>query len=113
MIAGKNPPRVADASTQKPERPHTVERLGILLVPDVLAKTPPFVDQVEPGSAAERAGLQPDDLILFVDGNVADSIEALREELSYIDRIDPVSLTVQRGDELLEIELKLTPTEAD
>ncbi|HHK43088.1 MAG TPA: serine protease [Planctomycetaceae bacterium] len=113
MIAGKNPPRVADASTQKPERPHTVERLGILLVPDVLAKTPPFVDQVEPGSAAERAGLQPDDLILFVDGNVADSIEALREELSYIDRIDPVPLTVQRGDELLEIELKLTPTEAD
>ncbi len=113
IMAGKNPPRIQDESAEKPTHPHTVQRLGILLVPDLLSRTPPFVDQIVPGSAAQRAGLQVDDLILFVEDRVADSIESLREELEYIDRIDPVRLTVQRGDELLELELKLTPQEAD
>ena len=113
IVAGKNPPRGKDSTAQKPDQPMTVERLGILLVPDLLAKTPPFVDQIQPGSAAERADMKPDDLILFVNDQVADSIESLRGELSYIDRIDPVRLTIQRGDELLDLELRLTPEESN
>ena len=113
ILAGKHLGRRRDQSAKKSDHPHTIARLGILLVPDLLAKTPPFVDQIQPGSAAERAGLRPDDLILFVNDHVADSITALREELSYIDRIDPVRLTVQRGDELVIAELKLTDEEAE
>ena len=113
ILAGKHLGRRRDQSAKKSDHPHTIARLGILLVPDLLAKTPPFVDQIQPGSAAERAGLRPDDLILFVNDHVADSITALREELSYIDRIDPIRLTVQRGDELVIAELKLTDEEAE
>lgn len=113
MMAGKNPPRVKDEMAQRPDRPMSLELLGLMLVPDLLPRTPPFVDAIQPDSPADRAGIQPDDLILFVNGQVADSIEVLRDELSYVDRIDPVQLTIQRGDELLEIELKLTQQEID
>jgi S1-C subfamily serine protease len=109
ILAGRRPTRRADESVQKPSEPLTLELLGLMLVPDVLPKTPPFVDSVQPGSAAERAGVQPDDLILFVNDHLATSCRSIREELTYIDRIDAVRLTLQRGQELLEVELGLEP----
>jgi len=75
----------------------------------VLPKTPPFIDRVRGGSPAEEAGLQVDDLILFVDSNIVGSCKALREELSYIDRIDSFQLTVQRGQQLKQVMLKTPP----
>ena len=107
MLAGRNPPRRTDEDARRPENPHTVIGLGILLVPDVLAKTPPFVDDVQLDSAAGKAGLQPDDLVLFVNDRMVSSCKELVDELSFIDHIDPVRLTVQRGQELLEVDLKL------
>jgi S1-C subfamily serine protease len=106
MLAGRNPPRRTDDEAKRPENPHTVLGLGILLVPDVLAKTPPFVDNVQPDSLADKAGLRPDDLVLFVNDRMVSSCKELDEELSFVDRIDPVRLTVQRGQELLEVEMK-------
>ena len=49
-----------------PERPLDLASLGIVLVPDVLERTPPYVDHVRPGSPAAKAGIRPDDLILLV-----------------------------------------------
>ena len=106
MLAGRNPPRRADESAKKPANPHTLAALGIVLVPDVWAKTPPYVDRLRPRTPAAAAGLRPDDLILFVNDRMVSSCKDLRDELSYIDRLDPVRLTVQRGQELLNIELK-------
>jgi serine protease Do len=80
--------------------------IGIRLVPDVLAKTPPFIDAVRPDSPAARAGLQPDDLVLFVNNAVVSSCSSVLDELSLIDRIDAVRLTVQRGQELVEVTLE-------
>lgn len=106
MLAGRNPPRRADESAKKPANPHTLAALGIVLVPDVLAKTPPYVDRLRPQTPAAAASLRPDDLILFVNDRMVSSCKDLRDELSYIDRLDPVRLTVQRGQELVNIELK-------
>ena len=40
---------------------------GIVLVPDVLASgTPPYVEEVMPGSPAAQAGIKVDDLIVFL-----------------------------------------------
>ena len=77
-----------------------------MLVPDVLQRTPPFIDHVRPGSAAERAGLKPDDLILFIDSRMVPSCKVLVEELGLADRDDPVRLTVMRNQDLLELELQ-------
>jgi S1-C subfamily serine protease len=106
MLAGRNPPRRTDETAKKPANAHTLASLGLVLVPDVLSKTPPFVDQLLPNSPAESAGLRPDDLILFVNDRMVSSCKELAEELSFIDHIDPVRLTVQRGQELIDVELK-------
>ncbi|MCA9154338.1 MAG: serine protease [Planctomycetales bacterium] len=105
IIAGRFRPRSEDDSLKKPTDAHSLATLGIVLLPNVLSKTPPFVDSVLPTSSAEKAGLRPDDLILFVNDRVATSSDTLRDELSYIDRLDPVRLIVERDKELLEVEL--------
>ena len=38
------------------------------LVPNVVERTPPYVDDIIPGTPAQKADLKPDDLIVFVDG---------------------------------------------
>jgi serine protease Do len=105
IIAGKFRPAKREEGEKKPKESHTLAALGVQLVPDFLSRTPPFIETVQPGSRAAKAGLKPDDLILFVNGRVAPSYKTLVEELTYIDKLDAVRLTVQRGQELVEITL--------
>jgi serine protease Do len=109
ILAGKTLPRTQDEEAKKPPQAWTLSLLGLRLVPDVLPKTPPFIDHVAENSPAAKAGLKPDDLILFVNNRVAASCKGLAEELSFIDRIDPVRLTVQRGQDLLDVVLEAVP----
>lgn len=88
-----------------PENALNPELLGLILVPDVLERTPPFIDVVLPDSPAARAGLLPDDLVLFVNDRLVQSCKALRAELERVDRLDIVRLTVIRGQQLIEVEL--------
>ncbi|GAB5404757.1 MAG: trypsin-like peptidase domain-containing protein [Aureliella sp.] len=104
IIAGKTVLR--QASRTPADRPATLARLGVVLAPNVLQKTPAYIDTVTPGSAAETAGLRSDDLVLFLNSLRIDSQATLREELSYIDRSEQLLFLVQRGNELVEIVLK-------
>ena len=54
--AGKFVARRDAEAEKKPQRPLDLASLGIVLVPDVLERTPPFVDRVRPGSPAAKAG---------------------------------------------------------
>jgi S1-C subfamily serine protease len=109
IIAGKFRPMPRDEDEKKPKEAHSLAVLGITLVPDFLPKTPPFIESVKPGSPAAKAGLKTDDLILFVNSRVVQSCKLLVDELTFIDRLDPVRLTVQRGQDLLEVELIPAP----
>jgi serine protease Do len=102
ILAGRLKPRESTDDVRKPLEPLTLSLLGVTLVPDVLPKTPPFVDKVRPESPAEKAGLRADDLVLFVNNQIVDSCAGLKDELSFIDRIDEVRLIVQRGQQLME-----------
>jgi len=104
--AGKFITPKGDLPENKPARAVSLARLGIVLVPDVLERTPPYVDHVRPGSAAAKAGLRPDDLVLLVGERLIQSCKALLGELQTIDHEDPVKLTVLRGRELLEFTLQ-------
>jgi len=106
ILAGKTLPRKAGESAKRPDEPWTLARAGLRLVPDVLSRTPPFIDAVAPDSPAARAKLQPDDLILFVNNGVVISYASVVETLSLIDHIDPVRLTVQRGQQLVDVVLE-------
>ncbi len=103
IIAGRARPRASDERAKKAEEPLTLDLLGIVLVPDVLQKTPPFVDGVRLDSPAERKGIKTDDLVLFVEGRIIQSVTALKAELELIDREEEVRLTVQRGEKLVDV----------
>jgi S1-C subfamily serine protease len=105
ILAGRMTSR-RDDTVKRPSEHYTPAILGLTMIPDILAKTPPFVDRVAKGSAAAEAGLQPDDLVLFVNGRIVPSIKVLVDELSFVDRLDEVRLTVQRGAELVEVGLR-------
>lgn len=111
ILAGKVRRRDPDEQVAKPLSPHTLAELGIFLLPDVLPKTPPFVDRIRPGSPAELAGLKVDDLVLFVGENIVSSCKAMREELTYVDRIDELRLTVERDQQLHELLLNVQDVE--
>ncbi len=82
---------------------------GIVLVPNVVERTPPFVEEVQPGSPAAKAGLKPDDLIVYIDGERVVSIKEFRD---LVDKTRPgtqLKLEVRRGDKLVSLDLKLDP----
>lgn len=89
-----------------PDQAASLERLGLVLVPNVLEKTPAYIDTVEKDSLAAAAGLRPDDLILLINGARIDSQRAVLDILQTIDARDPVALTVQRDRQVLVVTLK-------
>src|SRR3972149_197151 len=90
----------------KPVHPLSLDALGIVLVPDVLQRTPPYVEYAYPGSPAEKAGIRPDDLIVLVGDRLVQSCKLLRADLQYLDASDSIKITVLRGQELLEFVLQ-------
>jgi serine protease Do len=80
---------------------------GIILVPNAVSTTPPYVDEVIPGSPASKAKLQPDDLIVYVDGELVQTVKAFKEILKLSSPGTLLQLEVQRGMELKTIKLTL------
>lgn len=73
---------------------------GIVMVPDVLFRTPAYVDAVVPGSSAREQGIKPDDLVLFVNDELMQSVRMIKEKLARLEAGDPVSIVVRRKDQL-------------
>lgn len=105
LVAGKSVAKV-DATEKMVDNPHELIALGIILVPDVLVKTPAYVDRVTPASSAELAGIQPDDLIIMVENQRIDSQSKLRTLLGTLNRADSLSIMIQRGTELKQLKLE-------
>lgn len=88
------------------DKPHRLADLGLTLIPDVLAKTPAFVDQIRKGSIADRSGIQTNDLILLANEQRIDSRKSFERVLSTLNRADSFELLVQRGQELIRIQVR-------
>jgi serine protease Do len=81
---------------------------GIIFVPNVLERTPAYVEDVVPGSPAAKCGLRPDDLISFVDGEPIVSIKAFNEWINKNTRPgNTIRIEVRRGESLHTIEMTL------
>ncbi len=104
IIQGKYVARntAGEDEANKPVRAITLRELGVTLIPDVVYRTPPYVDWVDPESPAALAGMKPDDLIVFVAGKLVQSCKAVRTELEYVDHEDLVKISVMRGTEMVE-----------
>ncbi len=91
----------------KPRRYEALD-FGIVTIPDVISRTPAYIDRILPGSQAEKAGLLPNDLILFVGEDLVQSCRMLKEELGRLEANDPLKVIVRRGDVLVSVEM-VTP----
>ena len=81
---------------------------GIIFVPNVLERTPAYVEDVVPSSPAAKAGFRPDDLISFVDGEPIVSIKAFHEWMKKNTRPGQmIRIEVRRGEALQTIEMTL------
>lgn len=97
------PPPARDALSFDPRR------LGIVFVPDLLDRTPPFIESVVAGSAAEQSGLSPDDLVVAVDGRSVPSRDAVQRALGMLADGDPVRIAVVRAGRVVEVDLGPRP----
>lgn len=82
---------------------------GVVLVPDLLDKTPLFVESTVPGSAAARVALRPDDLVVAVNGRAVSSRSAVRRALALVPDGDPVRITVLREGTIVDCDLGPRP----
>ena len=89
---------------------------GIVFVPNVVQKTPAYIDRVRPGSPAAKAGLKPDDLLIYLDGEPIPSITAFQDMMSRIVPGEKVTLEVRRkeknmgteSERLMAVEIEVT-----
>jgi serine protease Do len=80
---------------------------GIRFVPNVLERTPPYVEDVLPGSPAAKAGIRVDDLISFIDGEPIYSIKSFHDAIKKTRPGMKVRFDVRRGDNLETVEIDL------
>jgi len=78
---------------------------GVVLVPDVLERTPPYIEQVRPRTPAAEAGLKADDLVVFVGEHLVQSLQALAAEMKQLDSAGEVRLFVLRDQQLVDVVL--------
>ena len=107
IVAGKyisqRPP------TEEEENPgrYAPVDFGLVMVPDVLYRTPAYIDTVLTGSHAAKAGLRRDDLVLFVNDQLVQSVRHLKQELGRLKPGDTLRLIVRRGQSLITVELPI------
>jgi serine protease Do len=105
ILAGRFRPTEL-AEVDRPDVPLTPAMIGIVLVPDVVTRTPPYVDRVLAGSPADRVGIRPDDLVVMIDNQIATSCRDVVDLVGRREHDSEVRLSVLRGQLLLEFTLR-------
>jgi serine protease Do len=100
-IAGNYEPR------EKSKQEVVAGFTGIVLVPNPVSATPPYVEEVVPGSPAAKAGLKPDDLIVYVEGELVPTVKHYRDFVRTMPPGHDLKLDIQRGTKLHHFEFKI------
>ncbi len=88
------------------DKSHSAKTLGLVMIPDVLETTPAYVDDILDIGPAGTAGIQPDDLVLLIDGRRVENQRGMQSILRRIDKRDAVEITVQRDTEIVPLMLR-------
>jgi serine protease Do len=105
IISGKFVARSERSEESSNPRRYAPVDFGIVTVPDVLFRTPAFVDHVLPGSPAALADIRPNDLVLFVNDELIQSCRSFKDELGRLEAGDTLKLVIRRGNALIPVEL--------
>jgi serine protease Do len=112
ILAGRFTPAEI-SELDRPDNPLSLAVLGIVLVPDVVTRTPPYIDRVIMDSPADRANLRPDDLIVSVNAQVATSCRDTIKLIELLESDAEVRLAVLRGDEFIEVTIQTDNAKKD
>lgn len=86
------------------EKPQTDS--GIRLMKSGYKELPPMIERVQWGSAAEKAGLRKDDVILSVNGRSVPDLDSYEERMSRIAADESIDFVVQRGQQILSLRVE-------
>lgn len=106
IISGKARPETP-ATEQTVLRNYEPIDFGLVMVPDVILRTPAFVDKVVADSPAAKAGLKPNDLVLFADEQLVQSCRSFQELLGKLEAGDTLKLVVRRSGNLVPVEMPI------
>ncbi len=104
IISGKFVSREERADDAVNPRRYAPVDFGLVMVPDVLFRTPAFVDSVLPDSPAAKADIRPNDLVLFANDELIQSCRLFKDELGRLEAGDTLKLVIRRGNALLPVE---------
>ncbi|MBS0266591.1 MAG: serine protease, partial [Planctomycetes bacterium] len=105
IMSGKFVARSEKSDEASNPRRYAPIDFGLVMVPDVLYRTPAFVDSILPESAAAEAGIRPNDLVLFSNDELVQSCKMFKDELGRLEAGDTLKLVIRRGNTLLPVEL--------
>jgi serine protease Do len=106
IIAGRYKPPEPRPDEANLQRFSAID-LGLVMVPDVVYRTPAYVESVVPGSPAAKAGVGTEDLIVFVNDELVQSNRTLKTILGRIESGDTLRLVVRRKEKLVPLELRV------
>lgn len=78
---------------------------GIVLIPDVIFRTPAYIESILGDTPAAEKGLRPDDLVLFVNDELVQSAKELKKALGALESGDTLQLVVRRKNLLVTVEM--------
>ena len=110
LLSGKKPesrPNDADAIGARISDQQLTARFGLTMLPNVVERTPAWIDSVAKDSIAEKSGLQRGDLIVLVNDAIITSVTDFQQQLAAFRSGERVSLTINREQQLLPVELRI------
>ena len=109
LLAGKkvdSRPKDADANLAMISDQELTTKFGVTMLPNVVERTPAWIDAVTRDSIAAKAGLQRGDLIVLVNDAVITSVTDFQQQLATFRSGERVSLTINRDQQLLPVDFK-------
>ena len=110
LLAGKkleSPAKDASAAVAMISDQELTSKFGLTMLPNVVERTPAWIDSVVKDSIAAKSGLRRGDLIVLVDDAVITSVTDFQQQLATFRSGDRVSLTINREQQLLPVELQI------
>jgi len=103
----RSPRNSGEAATKPASRPAGIGYHGIRLFSLAYRQKLPFVERVDLGSPAERAGVRKEDLIVSANGVPVGNSRVFDELCSRLRAGDELVLVLKRGEQLITVEMKL------
>jgi serine protease Do len=104
IVSGNYVARVSPPQAEDNPRRYRPLDFGLVMIPDVVFRTPTYIDRVTPDSLAEQLDIRAGDLVLFVNDTLVQSAKEFERELGRLEPTDDLRLVLRRENDLITVE---------